>query len=165
MKIIPPGFSLTQTPGNAPFERPPEIVDPMEATRLHVESLNDPEKMEAIVDVLEMGVDIRTIVEGLTRNAVMQGIHTVDVSLLVAPVLHELIKGNADALGVEYKEGFEKDPKEEKRMMYQRDVAKARHTLKKMQLEPEEAAPPLEPPMEEEAMEVAPKGLMARRTQ
>jgi len=128
MKVIPPGFSLTQKPGNAPFERPPEIVDPMEATKMHVEKLNDPERMEAILDVLEMGVDIKTVVQGVTRHAVMEGIHTVDVSLLVAPVLHELIKGNADALGVEYKEGFEKDAKEEELMSYKRDVAKARHT-------------------------------------
>lgn len=166
-----PGVSLTTTPGNAPYERPPETQDPAEATRMHVEKLNDPETMEAVVDFLEMGASIKTIVEGITRNAVMNGIHSIDVSMLVAPVLHELIKGNADALGVKYKEGFEEDPKVKKQMSYRRDKMKAKQVLKEIMEEDDLVQEdiqmaPTEEPIEEfspEEME-APQGLMQRRT-
>lgn len=159
-----PGVSLTTTPGNAPYERPPETQDPAEATKRHVEHLNDPEVMEAIIDFLEMGASIKTVVEGVTRNAVMNGIHSVDVSMLVAPVLHELIKGNADALGVEYKEGFEEDPEVKKQVTYQRNKAKARHTLRNLDVETQEEVP-AEPIEEFSPEEIeAPKGLMQRRT-
>lgn len=163
-----PGLSLTTTPGNAPYERPPETQDPKEAMRIHVERLNDPETMEAVVDFLEMGASIKTIVEGITRNAVMNGIHSIDVSMLVAPVLHEMIKGNADALGVKYKEGFEEDPKVKKQVSYQRNKLKAREVLRTLDDEEEEViemAPTEEPIEEFSPEEIAPsKGLMQRRT-
>ena len=36
-----PGQSLTSEPKNAPFERPPEIVNPEEALMVHLKRLND----------------------------------------------------------------------------------------------------------------------------
>lgn len=37
-----PGQSLTTTPKNAPYERPPEITDPEQAMQIHMYRLNDP---------------------------------------------------------------------------------------------------------------------------
>jgi hypothetical protein len=102
-----PGQSLTTTPKNAPYERPPEVVDPEQALQIHLDRLTDPDRMEDALYFLEIGVDLVTLVEGILRSAVMGGIHTVDVSLIIAPVIHEYIKSTADALGVEYEEGFD----------------------------------------------------------
>ena len=59
--------------------------------------------------MLEIGVPIKALTESILTNAVMNGIHTVDVSLIIAPVVHQQIKAIADEAGIEYKEGFEED--------------------------------------------------------
>lgn len=165
-----PGQSLTTTPKNAPYERPPEIVDPEEALQVHLARLNEEEAMEAVFNFLDMGVDLQSLVEGITRSAVMQGIHTVDVSMIIAPVIHEFIKGNAMAAGVEFDEGFE-DKEKEKELSYKRNKMLAKKELAKMGIENVDASINKE---KEEPMEVAeevvektsnpPKGLMARRS-
>lgn len=114
-----PGQSLTVEPRNAPYERPPEIVDPEEALMVHLTKLNDPDALADMVNWIEMGVDIQTLTEGIVRSAVMEGIHTIDVSLIVAPVIHEFIRTAMDELGVDYDEGFE-DKKARKTAMYDR---------------------------------------------
>ena len=37
----------------------------------------------------------------------LDGIHSIDISLSIAPVIHEYIKGYADAMDIDYDEGFE----------------------------------------------------------
>ena len=46
---------------------------------------------------LEAGLDLVRLVQGILRSAVMEGIHPIDVSLIIAPVIHEYIKGFTDA--------------------------------------------------------------------
>jgi len=171
-----PGQSLTTPPKNAPYERPPEVVDPEQALQIHLDRLTDADRMEDAMFFLEMGVDMVTLVEGILRSAVMEGIHTVDVSLIIAPVIHEYIKSTADLLGVEYNEGFE-DKEGKKRQGYVRNAALAERKMQKMGVEPKalvsqmeapSAEPEMvteEPMMQEEPMmtEEQPTGLMARR--
>ena len=125
-----PGQSLTEAPGNRPYERPPEIVDPEEAIQMHLTRLTDPERLEGVIDAIELGMDIRSLTTGILRSAVAEGIHTVDISLLVAPVLHEFIKATAEDAGLEYDEGFVDEEAEERR---RRTIqyAKAKRKLKK----------------------------------
>lgn len=172
-----PGQSLTATPRNAPYERPPEVVDPEQALQIHLDRLTDPKRMEDAMFYLDMGVDLVTLVEGILRSAVMNGIHTIDVSLIIAPVIHEYIKTTADTLGVEYDEGFE-DKEARKRQTYARNAMMAKKKMKTMGANPEQVAsqiekPAAEMPMEEpmlpeepmmQPQEEKPMGLMARRT-
>ena len=58
-------------------------------------------------------MDLSTLVEGIARGAVAEGIHSIDVSLIITPVIHEYLKGYADALEIEYDEGFENEEDEE----------------------------------------------------
>lgn len=155
-----PGQSLTDTPKNRPYERPPEIVDPEEALQAHLLKLSDPDRMGAVMDLLEQGVDLVTLTEGILRKAVMNGIHSIDVSLVIAPVIHEYIKITADEVGIDYEEGFEN--KEEKgQLQYNRREMKAMNMLKKMGMnEPVEVQE--EVPVEQATPEVKPAGLMAR---
>jgi len=167
-----PGQSLTSTPKGAPYERPPEINDPVKALDYHLDILDNPKAVEQAMFMLEMGVDLSTLVEGITRNAVIEGMHSIDISLIVAPVIHEYLKGYADSLGIKYDEGFE-DKGEDERVSYARNEMLARKFLAERQeldntteennlnLMQEDPKPEM---IEEEMImpESKPQGLMAR---
>ena len=164
-----PGQSLTDSPKNAPYERPPETADPMEAIDIHLANLTKEGAMEDVLYFLEMGVDLQTMVQGILRSGVVAGIHSLDVSLIIAPVVHEYIKGFADASELEYDEGFD-DKEANEVISYQRDVARAKKILDKMKEEQGMAPmpePEMEPEMEPEEPEMVEEepvktGLMAR---
>ena len=162
-----PGQSLTAEPKSQAFERPPEITDPIEALDAHIDNLAREGAMEDALYFLEFGVDLVTLVQGMLRGAVMEGIHSIDVSLIIAPVLHEHIKGFADASGVEYDEGFENE-EGKKALSYRRDVARAKEMLKQIKEEEDAPSPDVvveaaeEPEPEVEEQEPVQTGLMAR---
>ena len=132
----PAGYSLTQEPKGAPFENPPEMSDPTEAARYHLNRLSYPELVEDAMFFLEQGVDIMSLVQGILRGAVMQGQHSIDVSLIIAPILHEFIKQTADATDTPYEEGF--DDKESKAVIkYRRNVTRARAEIDKLDIKPD----------------------------
>ena len=155
-----PGESLTTTPKVAAYEIPPEVTDPYEAIERHLVNLTEDGAMEDIMFFLEQGVDLQTLTEGILRSAVMEGIHSIDVSLIIAPVLHEHIKGILDASGVEYEEGFE-DKEGEKALNYKRDVERAKRMLGQLDPKPEVVEEKEEPMEIKEEPEVK-TGLMAR---
>ena len=128
--------------------------------------------------MLGLGLDLVTLTEGLLRGAVAEGRHSIDVSLLIAPVIHEYIKGIADASGVEYNEGLDDDEEELDLNIVALDMRereaekiiqeyKDKGTVDMSELKPTEDAEVIEDePMqvEEEPMEEdMPMGLMARR--
>jgi len=156
-----PGQSLTTEPKGFPWERPPEIVDPEEAIQFHLARLSEPATLDAILDMIEIHeLDVKTITSGILRGAVAGGMHTIDVALLVAPVIHEFIKQGAIAFGLNPEDGFE--DKEEK-AEYAR-VKKASLTKKMLkEMSPKVAVEELQeaPPMEQVATE-KPNGLMSR---
>lgn len=172
-----PGQSLTTTPKNFAWERPPEISDPEEAMQMHLTRISQPDMMEAVLNVIEIEeLDIQTVVTGILRGAVSSGIHSIDVGMMVAPVLHEFIKQATKAVGIEADDGFvDKKAKAAEREAI--IAAKARKMLAKMGVKPAEAAKaaeatPTAAPMEAPAVapQAAPmeapveasKGLMAR---
>lgn len=126
MAIIP-GQSLTAEPKNAPYENPPQMTTPEEAVFFHLERLAD--KTDDLLDAMELGLDVVTLTEGILRGAVMEGRHSVDVSLIIAPIIHEFIKGGADRAGIEYEEGFPDDSKEKRKVKYAINSKKARKLL------------------------------------
>jgi len=162
-----PGQSLTSTPRNAPWERPPEVVDPEEALNIHLDRLNQPDKLEALLDAIDMGLDVKTLTSGILRSAVATGIHTIDVGLIIAPILHEFIRSTAEIAGVEYDEGFE-DKKAKEKFEYARTKSKALKKLREMGEEPVLEASPIEEemtPMTEETPtpEASTSGFIQRR--
>lgn len=160
-----PGQSLTAEPKSQPFERPPEVTDPIEALDLHMDNLSKPGAMEDALYFLDYGLDLVTLVEGILRSAVMEGVHNIDVSLIIAPALHEFIKNFADEAGVDYEEGFT-NKREEKALTYRRDVQAAKKMLARAKNEEEPKRDPLPVMMaeEEQSMQEEPPktGLMAR---
>lgn len=164
-----PGQSLTSEPKNLPFERPPETADPYEALNMHIDHITQPKALKSAFHFMEEGLDLVSLVEGVLRSAVMAGKHSLDVSLVIAPVLHEYIRGLAIDAEVEFKEGFEEDQEEEDGIQYQRDSERALKMLREMKkekgmpVEEVQQEPQEEVMVEPEEETEVPQGLMARR--
>lgn len=180
-----PGQSLTRQPKNAPWENPPKYVKPEDAVMAYMKKYSDPDVLDDLLELIEAGFPITAVVETATTAAVMNGIHTVPVSLIIKPILHEFFKGLADAAGIQYNEGFKGDKRRKDREK-QRVQAKFEKYLKSAKQDAgtaatkellsvqdtapvEEEAMPMEEPMIEEAPMEAPapvpvkRGLMAKR--
>tara|TARA_R110000796_G_scaffold13733_4_gene44250 strand:+ start:2891 stop:3436 length:546 start_codon:yes stop_codon:yes gene_type:complete len=128
MPIIP-GQSLTAEPMNAPYENPPEMTSPEDAVEWHLDRLTEPDKTEALLEAMELGIDVVTLTEGLLRGAVLGSQHNIDVSLIIAPVIHEFIKTTADKAGIDYEEGFPDDTEERDSVRYSINERKASKML------------------------------------
>lgn len=100
-----PGESLTKKPRNAPYEQPVEKVHPEDALFYHLDKFQDEVRMDAAMQLLEQDIPLQQLVEGVVRSGVANGIHSVDTSMVIAPVIHEYLKGTADSLGILYSEG------------------------------------------------------------
>ena len=160
-----PGQSLTAEPMNAPYENPPEMVTPEDAMEYHLDRLTEPDRMESVLDAMELGLDVVTLTEGILRGAVMDGQHSVDISLIIAPVIHEFIKASADKAGIDYEEGLPDDSKEQDSVKYQINTRKAAKILASFEDDGVVEDMSEEPVEQDEVMPMvdkAPKGLMSR---
>jgi hypothetical protein len=162
-----PGQSLTTPPKNYAWERPPEIADPEQAMQFYLSKLSNPKTLSAVLDGLEVsGMDISSMTKGIIRSGVAEGVHNLDVAMLVAPVVHEFIKQAANSVGLEVDDGFENKAENEARKQAVIS-ARARKMLASMGAKPKEVAQEIsteETPVEETFVEEAPvkRGLMAR---
>lgn len=159
-----PGESLTKSPGAMPFERPPEISDPEEAIQMHLTRLSKPQMTQDLLDTLELDIDVVTLTEGILRSAVATGVHSIDISLAIAPVIHEFIKTTAEDAGVKYDEGLD-DPKAAQK---RKAVTKAKAVKMVKKFREEKGVQEEQPPMiaeEETRTELAPDtgGFFKRR--
>jgi hypothetical protein len=98
-----PGQSLTAEPGNAPWEKPSKFSDPLDAFEMYMEKLGDEEVIDDVMDMLDIGVPVSVVAGTMLSMGVMEGMHTVDVKLLLKPLLMTQIKTLADVTGVDYK--------------------------------------------------------------
>lgn len=145
-----PGQSLTHEPGSVPWENPPLYETQEDALAFYMEKLEDEESLEDLLFVLEMGMPVEIMVDGMTSMGVMEGYHTFDVKMLVSPIIHEHIVSLAEAAGIKYKE--EAGPSKEERMK-ERDQKRAKAIIEKAIFEDEgEEGPDMEA-MEEQVEE------------
>ena len=164
-----PGQSLTKEPRAYPWEDPPKYSNPEDALIWHIDRLEKPERTKAVLTLLELGLDVVTLTEGILRGGVVQGMHTIDVSLIIAPVIHEYITGTANTVGIDFKEGLSEVEVDYKQFESTIDKNKISEVLKDIDedkpidLEPiEETLEEKEPQVEEPEVKEKPKGLMAR---
>lgn len=104
-----PGQSLTDDPNNFPWERPPEISDPDEAVVYHLDRLSEKKRVNSILFLLEYGFPVDVLARSILTAAVGTGIHTIDVSLLIAPVIEEEISYKGKTAGIKVKDTFSDD--------------------------------------------------------
>ena len=96
-----PGMSLTKGVGDSPWQQPPLYNTPEEALAFLFKKLSNQDVLDDIMFPLEHGFPLELIVDSLTSAGVMNGFFTVDVKVLISPVLHEHIKLLAEAIGID----------------------------------------------------------------
>jgi len=154
-----PGMSLTHELGARPWQNPPQYATVDDAVEFYLSRMATDEVNDQIVDVLEMGVPVASLANTMQMANVMEGKHSVDVGILVMPVLMEMMMLIGDSAGVEYETGLDNPEKVKTRPSL---VAKLKQKLQDEKDEKEEE--PVEPETEEQDDEKEePKGLMARR--
>ena len=161
-----PGQSLTAELGARPWQHPPQYTTVEEAMDFYAPRILEPQFRDNIVDVMELGIPLTTIANSLQSGGVMQGKHSIDVGILIMPVLIEMLSYVGDEEGVDYTVGTEME-EEDKDKFRDSTIAKAMRNVKKV-MEEEGSKPVEELPetsVEEESMaeEPSPAGLMARR--
>jgi len=106
-----PGQSLTHELGARPWQQPAQYTTVEDALDYYIPRLESEEVTDQLLDVLEMGIPVTTVANTMQLSSVMEGKHSVDVGMLILPVLVELIMLIADSAKIEYTSGLEKDKK------------------------------------------------------
>ena len=155
-----PGESLTKELGSRPWQRPPQFATVEEAASFYIEKLTDPKVSSGIVVALDNEIPISVLVNSIMLGAVMEGKHTIDVGVIITPLLIELCEFLGKEAGVDYITGLEDE--EDDTILESVVGIKAMKKFKKMNKDSEEA-------QEEKSLkegtalpEIKPKGLMAR---
>jgi hypothetical protein len=152
-----PGESLTIELGSRPWQQSPQMSTVDEAIEYYMERMSTDEFINKLMDVLELEVPITSIVNTMQLNSVMEGVHSVDVGVLVSPLLVEMIMYMADMAKVDYVSGLEKPDTSDK--LSPTKIAKMMNKFKE---EVEDVDMQEESSVETQETE-EPKGLMARR--
>jgi len=97
-----PGQSLTSPLGDRPWQRPPRFPTAEQALNFYVERLTEDKQNSQLMDLLELGVPIDSLVDTLQLGGVMEGLHTVDVGIIITPAIAELVEQMAKAAEVDY---------------------------------------------------------------
>ena len=151
------GQSLTAELGNRPWQKPPQYTTVEEALDFYIPRLTDVETQDDLMNVIELGIPLTTIADALQSGGTMDGKHSIDVGILIIPVLIETLAYLAEEQGVEYVTGTEKEVSDTPSSS---TVALAIKKIKEKSDEPQE--------IEEPEVELEPEepsgGLMSRRT-
>lgn len=151
-----PGQSLTSEPKNRPWRNPPQLDTVEDAMEYYLPKLSSPEIAPRLLDVIERGIPLTSLAETIVTGGAMQGIHSIDVGILINPILVEFMKGMAEIAEVEYNLG-DKDKDEEP------DPQLLQLAMKELK-ESEDVIEQASTDTQEEIIEEEPQGLMARRS-
>ena len=149
------GQSLTSEVGGWPWEQPPQYSTVEEALEFYLPRLTEPTLQNELMNVIEMGLPLTTIANALQQGAVMQGTHSLDVGILVMPVIMEMLAYLATERGIEFNMGTNVEVDDSPSGVA---VKLALKKLKAKEGEPEEE------PEEQVEIEEPIGGLMSRRT-
>lgn len=150
-----PGMSLTHELGARPWQTPAQFPTVDEAIEYYMASMTSEEFMEQLIDVLEMGVPVTSIANSMQLSSVMEGKHSVDVGMLVVPLLMELIMMLGDSAGIEYETGLQNPDRNKAR-----DSQLAKYAMEYQKTLDEVDTKEM---VAEETEDEQPTGLMARR--
>lgn len=155
-----PGQSLTAPLGDRPWQRPARFPTAEQALEFYVDRITQERQSNQLLDLLELGVPIDSLVDTMQLGGVMEGMHSVDVGIVISPALAETIKSMADAAEIDYV--FTSEELEDS-LPTKSEVALGMQHLrskpKGIQIKTEEE--PVEQEVETE--DTKPTGLMARR--
>ena len=90
-----PGMGMTAPLGGRPWQQPPQMGTVEEAMEYYIKKLEDPDFVPELLTVIELGVPLTTLANTMQLASVMEGKHSVDVGMLVIPILVELMSNSA----------------------------------------------------------------------
>ena len=152
------GQSLTAELGSRPWQQPPQYTTVEEALDYYIPRILEPTLQDDLMNVIELGIPLTTIADTLQTSGAMEGKHTLDVGLLIIPVLIETLAYLAEEQGIDYVMGTDI---EEDDNPSSSAVALAIKKIKAKSNEPVEEEPEEQMEME---LEEPSGGLMSRRT-
>lgn len=156
------GQSLTHELGARPWQNPSQYATVDEAIDYYMERMSSEDFMVQLVDVLEMGVPVTTLANTIQMSNVMNGVHNLDVGMLVLPLIMEMLMMIGDSAEIEYNTGLD-NPNEIKTSNPTRESLLTKVAMQyKDKLEEVDFENLDEETVEEEPTE-EPTGLMARR--
>ena len=159
-----PGMGMTHELGGRPWQLPPQHTTIEDALDFYIPRLTAKESRRQLFDVLEMGVPVTSVANSIQLSSIIEGKHTVDVGMLVTPIIMEFIMLMADEVKVKYETGLE-----EVKKMRPSAVDLAMNKIEDRSIEglnlgnqEEEVVEVKQEPIEEDDDES--KGLMSRRS-
>ena len=102
-----PGMSLTHELGARPWQQPHQFPDVESAVDYYMARMTSEEFIDQLIDILEMGVPVTVVANTMQLANVMEGKHSIDVSMLITPLLIELMMMLAESAGIEYDSGLD----------------------------------------------------------
>lgn len=102
-----PGVGLTSKLGSRPWQRPPEFSTLEETIPHYVSAIGNRKFIDMFADAVESGVPVTTLADIMIQASVMEGKHTIDVGVLVAPLVVEVLISLAESSDLEYTSGLE----------------------------------------------------------
>ena len=166
--VAVPGESLTGELGAKPYEQPPMMPTVEENIQFYMQQLLNPQIMPRIAANLDRGRRVSDFAEFLVTSGVAEGRHSIDVGVLVLPVVMETVALIGDMYDVEYDMGLPTGSEESEDHFV--DLAKSA-VQAEQGIEPEyedvmgldEEEPMMDEMPEQTEQAAAPAGLMARR--
>lgn len=86
-----PGQSLTNTPGNYPWEHPPQYTNIEEASEYVWDILHKEKNLDQVITFLQNGIAVESIARTMLFGGFMEGKWSIDVALLIAEVVFKQI--------------------------------------------------------------------------
>lgn len=96
-----PGQSLTDTPGNYPWEHPPQFTDPEEVTEYLWVTMHQKQLTEQLIAMLDAGVPVEAIGRTILFAGFMEGKFSPDIAFLITEPVMKMIAAIGLQGGVE----------------------------------------------------------------
>ena len=127
-----PGQSLTDTPGNYPWEHAPLISDPEQATEFIWDRLHKPEFAEQVIAMLDAGIPVEAIGRIIIFAGFTEGKWTPDVAFIIAEPVMKMIAAVGIHGGVKKFRMSMQDLTNEKQMQSISKIKKNKDDFEKM---------------------------------
>lgn len=128
-----PGQSLTNTPGNYPWEHPPQYTNIEQASEYVWDILHREESLDQILTFLRNGIPVEAVARIVLFGGFMEGKWSVDVALLIAEVVFKQIMAIGIKANIQNINLFIKDQstsKFHKQFAEFKNMRKTRQTIK-----------------------------------
>ena len=86
-----PGQSLTNEPGNAPWEHPPQMVKAEEALGYVWDKLSEEKNFKRTITLLKFGMPIEALAKVISFSGFLEGKWSVDIAKMLEPTIGQMI--------------------------------------------------------------------------